>query len=153
MKKIFGFLVLLVTSSALATPASYPLKCRGTNSSEMMFEFSPTTAQVVFKKAPYAAPRGLAPGECAWMDRALNADEPSAIVQNPVAPKNMFGTTTLRYGHGPAGGNIVAPLIGIRDPEIGWLKDLLSDKNYWLFQVYNDGSGHLIVTSSQVSTP
>lgn len=151
---IASFIFAIFTSiSTFAVPASYPLKCRGTSTAEMLFEFSPTTALLSFKKSLVAAPAGLNPGECAWMDRPLNLQEPIVIEHHPLSPKNIFGTTTIRYGHTYNGTSIVAPLIGGRDPEIGWMKDLLSANNYWLFQVYNDGSGHFIVTSAQPSTP
>ena len=87
----------------------------------MSFEFSPTVAHLRFKKALNSASNGLNPGECAWMDRALNSQEPTVLEQYPLAPKNMFGTTTIRYGRAFKGSDVIAPLIGGRDPEIGML--------------------------------
>jgi hypothetical protein len=142
---------LFIATFANAIPQSYPLKCRGTNQSEMNFEFSPTTATLGFKKAAAAATAGLNPGECSWMDRPLFPGEPSNLVTYPFAPKNMFGTTTIRFGNAATPctwSNVVSPLIGGRDPEIQWLKNLMSPTQYWLFQVYNDNAGHFIVTGS-----
>ena len=138
----------------MAAPTSYPLKCRGSLGPELNFEFSATVAHMGFKKSAYAATMGLKPGECAWMDRALNAQEPMSIEQYPLAPKTSFSTTTIRYGHAGTGALVVAPMIGGRDTEISWMKELLVNENaYWLFMVYNDGVGHLVVTSAQSTTP
>jgi hypothetical protein len=139
--------------TAQAAPTTYPLKCRGTKSGELQFHFSATTAMLGFKKAAHAAPAGLNPGECAWMDRALNADEPALIVQYPQPSRSMFNNTSIFFGSLNGGGQVVAPVIGVTEPEIGWLKDLMNADNYWLFQVYNDSDGHLIATTAQAARP
>ena len=155
--RILIALLSLISISASAEPQpSYPLKCRGGKIENLTIEFSPTTASLGFKKAAVAAPAGLKAGECSWMDRAIAPSEPSVLEQHPVSPKVIFGTTTIRFGYapGPTGPvTIVAPLIGGRDPELGWMKELMKPDTYWLFKVYNDRIGHFIVTDAQPTVP
>ena len=147
---ILSFIGIAFSLTSLGAPTSYPLKCRGTKTGEIIYEFSATVASFGFKKATTAGKDSLKPGECAWMDRALSNSEPSTIVNYPFAPKNKF-SSSIRFGYTNGMGLMVAPLIGIHDTEIQWLKDLMSPDKYWLFQVYNDNGGHLIVTDSKPS--
>lgn len=90
MKKLIAAIVFsTITSSAFA---SYPLICRGGGSMKIntLASFYQSTTGVVmqpnidlfFTKA--SGPSGaqgeyLNPGECSWLDRAINNAEPSAI--------------------------------------------------------------------------
>ena len=105
-----------------ATPRSYPLLCRGTRSLNVWVR-PERIALLMFERSAGPASAGLAPGQCAWMDRAVRGDEPARLAH-----------------HVPEGADAEPPYL--------W-PDALSDPDrYWLFEVYNNGRGDLVVTAS-----
>ena len=92
MKKFIlcaGLLTALVfTGSAQANPPSYPLLCRGgpamriaTNHDVNGAGIPGATAMWVYfnKGSAAGSVHAPGPGECTWMDRTLNANEPAAM--------------------------------------------------------------------------
>lgn len=88
-KFVIGVLFSLITSSAFA---SYPLICRGGGNIKVntLASFYPTPGGVALQPhvdiffAKGALPsgqqgEGLNPGECSWLDRAINNAEPAVV--------------------------------------------------------------------------
>src|SRR6266849_9155143 len=60
---------------------SYPLVCRGGGSLEIGIAPGVTRIGFTFSKGTKPAGKGLAPGECSWVDRGMHADEPDKVSQ------------------------------------------------------------------------
>jgi len=144
MKKIFWLvpaLLLLLPSPFVYSQTSYLLVVRGGDS---YFTYTPSSnfspepqIWIMFKKGPQGVGAGwenrntLAPGQAAWLDRPVAANEPDRII-----------------------------LTGVRDFTISWAKlqvmgvssslpylSVLQDANkFQAFYVYNDGRGNFIAT-------
>jgi hypothetical protein len=92
-----SLLVLAAGSQAVAAE-SYPMVCKG--GGEMVANFSHVKARggfhgtslaIEFKKSPAAASvREPAPGHCAWVDRAISAEEPSSLAYSPGSGQDFF---------------------------------------------------------------
>lgn len=104
-------------------PRSYPLLCRGTRSLNVWVR-PVRIALLMFERSSGPASAGLAPGQCAWMDRAVRPDEPARLAH-----------------HVPEGADGEAPY--------QWPEALYDPDRYWLFEVYNNGRGDLVVTASR----
>jgi hypothetical protein len=114
---IAAFLALVVTTaaSANAEPTSYTLRCRGGEGMTMQY-FSTGLAfslRFAIAHAPSTDAQALAPGQCTWLDRPLNPDEP----------------TTLSIRHGKRA-NTTIDAIGGADPTGGFRAstDLVSER-------------------------
>ncbi|HEX8359754.1 MAG TPA: hypothetical protein VF613_06600 [Longimicrobium sp.] len=102
---------------------SYPLVCRG--STALRTWVRPVReGLLLFDRSAGPASAGLAPGQCAWRDRAVSPAEP-AMVSHVV----------------PEGADAEPPYL--------WPAVLQDPARYWLFMVYNDGKGALVATSSR----
>jgi hypothetical protein len=82
--KTLRFVVSLwvLYSPALADAQTYALQCRGGGMSGVGLQIFPNGQNrltVGFKQGLKPAPQGLAPGECAWLDRGMRADEPKSL--------------------------------------------------------------------------
>lgn len=112
---------------------SYPLVCRGTET----FKAAPPSSScegcvnaakvpkfVGFKFIRGSKPsgKGLAPGECSWLDRAMWADEPDILIQefDPFASVEKYA----------------------------WIKELSSADSYWTFNVYST-RGRLLAINAE----
>ncbi len=101
----------------------YPLVCRGSET----FKIDPATpcegcvntdeapkpvyVSFTFIRGSKPSGKGLAPGECSWLDREMWADEPDRLVQE---------------------------IEGLgRAEKYEWMKDLRSPDNYWTFTVHS----------------
>ena len=115
-----------ITAEGIAvTPRTYPLVCRGSKDVTIEVTIGKTLA-LKFKKGSAPAGDGLAPGECSWQDRGINAAEPNQLVQE------------VREG-------------AESDPEYKWSAELRDPSAYWTFDVYNDGKGHMIAVKARTS--
>jgi hypothetical protein len=112
--------------NTLRTPPTYALLCRGTASLNVWVR-PERNAILIFDRGTKPAGAGLEPGQCAWMDRAVRADEPDRVVQ-----------------HIPEGADAEAPYL--------WPATLRDPAKYWVFQVYNNGHGDLVATGSHERT-
>jgi hypothetical protein len=112
-------------------PESYPLVCRGAGS--LVIGIAPGERNIGFTFTRGTKPAGekLAPGECSWRDRGVHADEPDRVSQHIEE-----GSESLKVG-------------GTLASENRWYEELHSSDKYWIFQVYNNGKGQLIVTSAR----
>ena len=80
---------ILSGSEAARTPEGYPLVCRGvdtftTESSSCEGCVNVDDRKYVgfrFIRGSKPSGKGLAPGECSWLDRGMSADEPNVLVQ------------------------------------------------------------------------
>jgi hypothetical protein len=109
------------------TPRAYPLLCRGGTS--MRTWVRPVrTALLLFDRSAGPASAGLAPGQCAWRDRAVSAAEPAMVAH-------------------------VIPEGADDEPPYQWHTVLRDPARYWLFTVYNDRKGALVATSSREERP
>ncbi len=66
-----------VDPSLAQTPPDFPMWCTGT---EGMASSSGKNLIIDFTPSSKRAPDGLDPGQCSWLDRSLNSDEPTRIV-------------------------------------------------------------------------
>lgn len=89
------------SSTAASTPAVYPMRCLGNGS---MASAQGATLLVRFTKSSRPATESLQPGQCSWLDRGVNGNEPSEIAvplasaaqaQNGVEQINAGGTWTF----------------------------------------------------------
>jgi hypothetical protein len=109
------------------TQRSYPLVCRGSTSLRIWMR-PVRQGLLMFDRSAGPASAGLAPGQCAWRDRAVRANEP-AMVSHTI----------------PEGADA--------DPPYLWPAVLQDPARYWLFMVYNDGKGALVATLSREERP
>jgi hypothetical protein len=106
-----------VPSDLEVRPPSYPLVCRGGPSLEIVIWPDSRNIGFKFVRGTKPAGEGLAPGECSWIDRRMNAGEPSRLSQN-VEDLDSLKAGTLA-------------------PENRWYEELHSSDKYWTFMVYN----------------
>ncbi len=116
----------------------YPLVCRGIET----FKLDPPApcegctkvnteeplryVAFTFIRGSRPSGKGLAPGECSWLDRGMWADEPNVLVQEI---EKIF--VTEKY-----------------EEKYGWIKELHSADSYWIFNVYTS-RGRLLATGSE----
>ena len=117
-----------VPSDLEVRPPGYPLVCRGGPSLEIVIWPDSSNIGFKFVRGTKPAGEGLAPGECSWIDRAVNAGEPSRLSQY-VEDLDSLKAGTLA-------------------PENRWYTELHSSDKYWTFMVYNK-SRQLNVTSAR----
>jgi hypothetical protein len=109
---------------------SYQLRCRGARTErEMQFSIEKSHIKgfnklvVGFQFGARPAPKGLNPGQCSWIDRAMRQGEPLRLEEN--IPENSQSAADY-----------------LRKPY-----------NYWTFYVYNTGKGYFQVTKSHFGQP
>jgi TIR domain len=82
-----------------APPENYELRCRGGGEMKLSLdepgESGRRMLRIQFKRGSKPASAGLNPGECAWVDRAVGADEPDTIIRYVSGP-NVPVVTSLR---------------------------------------------------------
>ncbi len=118
---------LMIASYANAEPQSYPMICHG--GGEMSGAWTNVPRVIIsFRKATASASqRPPGPGECAWLDRPMRADEPSHLWFSRWASRNPFSII-----HMAASG---VRVVGWdrRNPAVGPLQAAMSGA---VFQVY-----------------
>jgi hypothetical protein len=90
---VFG-LPAVLTATAPAGAASYPLTCQTGSTNSLMIISG--NAFVIFTPSKGPASAGLQPGQCAWADRAVSATEPHMLCLQ-TTPANLIirgGTVT-----------------------------------------------------------
>lgn len=119
-----------ISTMAMQQPQSYQLRCRGARTDrDMQISIEKGSIKgfnklmVGFKFGTRPAPRGLDPGQCSWIDRAMRQGEPLRLEEN--IPE-----------HSQSAGDY------LRKPY-----------NYWTFYVYNTGKGYFQVTRSHFGQP
>lgn len=117
----------VVSEAARLQLRSFPLICRGSASLRTWVR-PMRTGLLLFERSSGSAAAGLAPGQCAWRDRAVSAAEPTVVAH------------TI-----PEGADDEPPYL--------WPKVLYDPARYWQFQVYNDRKGSLVVTGSREIRP
>ena len=127
---------LLSDTRAARLVDDYPLVCRGTET----FKLDPpapcegcvnvTTDEPLkyvaftFIRGSKPSGKGLAPGECSWVNRSMTADEPNQLIQE------IEG-----FGVGE---------------KYEWMKELRSPSSYWIFSVHTS-RGRLWASGSERS--
>lgn len=131
---IIAITLLTGAAAAMAQP-TYPLMCRSGGTLQLAFD-SGSGAWARFAKGTSGYTQvQLQPGQCAWADRALSANEPSSLNQPGVTNINLqWGNDFTAYGN---------------STQASWLRALTEDGEFVTFQAYNNGST-LIVTSFTV---
>lgn len=116
---------------------SYPLTCRGGGNGNAGIYGNATGASVqfTFVRGTSAAHEGVNPGECTWSDRGMRSTEPNLVChtvtnQYPKVSWNIRGRTVTNARVG----------------QLSYIDSLTYSNFYQIFQVYNDGSGCLMVT-------
>ena len=85
-----------LTTPASQSPPDYALRCRG---AQGMASSKGGTLVVDFRRSDHPADHALKPGQCSWIDRPLNANEPTRIVdQRPTAEKALDAAAHLNAG-------------------------------------------------------
>lgn len=119
-----------VSAMAMQQPQSYQLRCRGARTErDMQFSIEKGRIKgfnkliVGFKFGTRPAPRGLDPGQCSWIDRAMRQGEPLRLEEN-IPEHSQSAADYLRKPY-----------------------------NYWTFYVYNTSKGYFQVTRSHSGQP
>lgn len=146
-------------ATELASRASgeptYPMICRGGAGSALIFSTADTRSSPSGEKTvtyeltftPSLQPagpgaRGLSPGQCSWLDRAIGADEPYLI---------RFDTPYRAQPNGAADNSSTA---AERYPDASSIPNYLRDpEHYYRFSVYNSRKGYFVATSSRFYRP
>ncbi len=114
---------------------SYPLVCRGAATFKTDAATPPCEGCInpgdvpkyvgfTFIRGSKPSGKGLAPGECSWLDRGMRADEPNVLVQE------------------------IDPVGGAE--KYAWTSELHSPDSYWIFNVYSS-RGRLLATGAERS--
>ena len=129
MKKLVLIALGICTLASVseAAPRTYPLVCRG-GSGTLGYSGSGMTALFYFRKAPASSSHGLNPGECAWVDRAVGAAEPTCLKHRGVEVAAWIFPDQL---HNSYFSSTAAP----------WIRSMLKSTHYQVFQAYNPGNG------------
>lgn len=111
---------------------TYPLVCRGsetfkTDSSPpcegcVNAGEAPRYVGFMFIRGSKPSGKGLAPGECSWLDHGMTSDEPNVLIQEIEAVGE-----TEKYA---------------------WTTELRSPSSYWIFKVYSS-RGRLVATGAE----
>src|SRR5260370_3067298 len=112
---------------------SYPLVCRGAAAFKTDAPTPPCEGCInagdvpkyvgfSFIRGSKPSGKGLAPGECSWLDRGMWVDEPNVLVQE------------------------IDPLAGAE--KYDWIKELHSPDSYCIFNVHTS-PGHLLASGSE----
>ena len=127
------FFAMFLTQVAAAAPQSYPLQCRG-GAGTLGVSTVDNSAVFFFTKSSGPANAGLAPGQCAWLDRPVSTSgEPTCLKQfNPGAVAWVFPEASAR------GNSYISSSTGKH-----WMRNLLDANNTVTFQAYNPGGGQL----------
>lgn len=129
------FLLSTLGVAALAAPPkSYPMVCRG-GAGTLGYQGygGGTSALFYFRKAPGPSGRGLNPGECAWVDRAIGAAEPTCLRHRNVEVNAWIFPDQKHNSY-------------FQSTAAAWIRNLLSANNYQVFQAYNPGNDCFTVT-------
>ena len=118
---VAAILQIFSGSEAARPPEDYPLVCRGAATFKTDAPTPPCEGCVnagdvpkyvgfTFIRGSKPSGKGLAPGECSWLDRGMWPDEPNVLVQE------------------------IDPLAGAE--KYDWIKELHSPDSYWIFSVH-----------------
>jgi hypothetical protein len=80
---VLAFSLYWAMGTTSAAQTSYPMVCRGGGSMVIFYDGlrSPPTVTVAFESATHAAgTTSPGPGQCAWLDRPLNSQEPRRLL-------------------------------------------------------------------------
>jgi hypothetical protein len=131
---------------AAQAQTGYPLVCRSGNSMQLSWSslFDARTNFIAYySRAPNAAgtsnPLGL--GQCAWVDRPLNAMEPLAMQWN------LDATVGVRFKAYGSSTPVVAITGGLDMARAKLFVDYVrTSGSYFTATVYNSNAGYMIVT-------
>lgn len=133
---------LIATSFALPTRAetSYVMTCRGGGDmlaiAGQRVSNPHTFVEITYKRAAQGAgTQAPAPGECAWIDRGVNGDEPDKILFNDMGV--AWTQTACQNGR-----------CWTRTPSqpVTTLMNAVTNGQSFQLHVYNDRNGHMLVT-------
>lgn len=123
---------LLAGTRAASLAETYPLVCRGietfkTDSSPpcdgcVNGAAAPRYVGFTFIRGSKPSGKGLAPGECSWLDHGMRSDEPNVLIQE------------------------IEAVGGVE--KYAWTSELRSPSSYWIFNVYSS-RGRLIATGAE----
>lgn len=140
--KRFSFVMSLIAGmSAYATPTSYPMQCRG--GATIGLVASTRSAVMYFGKATHQASYGLGVGQCAWLDRAIGANEPPCIQQ-----ANTDATAWITANNLPSSTALTSTHYQPNSARSQWMRKLLSPSEFYTFRAYNPGNGGCFVMTS-----
>lgn len=135
----------LVGRASGQEPQSYPILCAGGGDTQLAFALFVASNDALtfswrFNKASGPATGGLRPGECAWTDRALNAQEPD-VLQFDVQARTLNVDEFRENGRTS---NLVFRIGGnARASDI--VNRIRTGGDFQVY-AYNNGSGALVIT-------
>ena len=141
MQRFVLGVVGLTLASAVFGAQSYPMQCRGGGT--IGLAASNRTATLFFGKAPNKASQGLGVGQCAWLDRAIGANEPPCIQQS-----NSDGTAWITANNLPSSTALTSTHYQPNSSRSQWMRKLLSPSEFYTFYAYNPGTGGCFVMTS-----
>lgn len=124
---------VLAGGAAQATPRSYPMVCRG-GAGTLGYNGNGQNALFYFRKAPASVGHGLNAGECAWVDRAIGAAEPTCLKQKNVEVAAWIFPDQLHNSY-------------FSSTQAPWIRSMLKSNHYQTFQAYNPGNGDCFIIS------
>ena len=156
---LVGMTIAPSGAPAQAAPLSrsYRMECRG--GGEMSANYYPgetVRLEIHFSKAPTAAratPPGL--GECTWVDRPINAEEPYWLAWRFPQKERRIGRIMFGSASGSAGVHlqpnpdseyVSALIMEVSDPQLRQLIDAIHRGYPFAVQCYNDGTEMFFVT-------
>ncbi len=139
---MFALVIVLLSPVCALSQTTYPLVCRG--GGDLHFTYTPFSnlspqpqVWIMFTRAPQGVGlnqenlAALQPGQCAWLDRAISANEPDTIA---VLNVKEF---SIQWQHGRVAGI---------SSSLPYLSSLLDEGQYETFNAYNNGNGYFIAT-------
>jgi hypothetical protein len=138
--------ILVLGTDAVQAQTAFPLVCRSGGGMQLSWSSlanAHTNFIAYYSRAPNAAgtKATLQSGQCSWVDRPLNADEPTAMLWN------LDATVAARFlANGPST-PVVAITGGFDAARAKLFVDYMrSSGNYFTATVYNTGAGNMMVT-------
>lgn len=138
---LFSFLALTSLASTAFGAQSYPMQCRGGGT--IGLNAGARTAVLYFGKAPNKASQGLAVGQCAWLDRAIGANEPPCLMQS-----NTDAVAWITANNLPSSTALTSTHYQPNSTRSQWMRKLLSTSEYYTFYAQNPGTGGCFVMTS-----
>lgn len=132
---LISSLAIFSFSTSIHAQTSYPLTCRG-GAGTLGINTGSQTATMYFSKTSGPAASGLLPGQCAWQDRAVHANEPPCLTQSNVSISAWIFPN-----------NLTSSYFSSQNFVEEWPRRLLRSDRYETFQVYNPGTGGCFVVS------
>jgi|GEM_PF-1324291 len=147
MAAVLSLSVLAVSLSQAAESRSYPMLCKGGGDTSVSIDTlaraDGLSLKIGIKKSSRPATSGLNAGECAWMDRGINPDEPGTIA---IEFSDVYAQAYMRVNTGGDNYRLSFYGNGTKVAEINRLIDSIKQGREYQVHAYNNKRGQLVVT-------